>query len=177
MPSEDLTLELEANGSRKKTHTFLATGDTVRTRYTEVFDKLGLPSEILVERLSSKSDHNKLIVYFGPKQAKVTITVRGKTASGSLPYPAGSLRDSGAFWFIRDHPNIGATTHFIFYDIRDAKWKQDSKTYSGDKVVDYHRRSIKIHVIKHAGYIEWVDDNGLTFRLANEKGETTFQRE
>ena len=80
--------------------------------------------------------------------------------------PANSdLRETSAFWFIRDHPKKGQTANYLQIDFNRMGWKTVKETYLGDEKITLHGHRIKAHKVLTSAGLEWLDNRGLPYRL------------
>jgi hypothetical protein len=156
----DYRKQLRSDGSVEMTYNFALSA--TKSIYTVVEDKdrTGTPIKADITMKFAKNN----IVYsaiFG--KSNFQISAQGR--SNTVPYPAGTVRQQpSAFWFIRDHPQVGTTAKYSRLDYSSMKWVKERAVFLGNATVGYHGKSVACHKIAVNEATLWLDDQGLPYK-------------
>lgn len=137
-------LPTEDGGRRTILSLFLGSGaQVVRLRSETVVDREGLPISKSQEVESGKSVEHRTAT-FGAGFASLVVERSGQLAEPQkVPVdPSLPVKDPSVFWFIRDHPAVGASVSFYSFSIDTAQWNLNEVRYAGETKVTIEGKEV-----------------------------------
>jgi len=140
-------LPTEDGGRRTILSLFLGSGtQVVRLRSETVVDREGLPISKSQEVESGKVLEHRTAT-FGSGFASLIIE-RGGSADEPRKVPLDAslpVKDPSIFWFVRDHPAVGAAVSFYSFSIDTAQWNLNEVRYAGETKVTIEGKEVEAY--------------------------------
>lgn len=151
--------------------------DTITVRSQTTLDAKGAPIRMFQQTIrsgSSKSSH-EVIVSFDQLGANVVIDDNGDRTTKIIQAPNyPSREDSSEFWFVIDHPDVGASVKALKFDMDALKWDVVTTTFRGVRPMTINGQRVIANVADSQQGTEYLDSEGLPLRI--EMPNATLER-
>ena len=177
-----VSVKIAADGSKidEMSMSRMGQGKAVDLRVISSFAADGTPTrKFMAMSLVGTSERHQTVVTFTENAAHIHFVPETASEDREVPLPRGSqFKQPQEFWFIRDHPDPGASSTSCVFELASGKWIDHVQTFVGDRQIVIGNKTMTAHKITSvmAGrtITEYLDSKGLPLKI--EQGDLIFER-